>query len=312
MLAACRSDIPRQELIRFRYAFSKRAFSIILATPIVCLRRHFAMDLSAAKKSDIDGISSLTILVVDDDELNRRLMSILLKREGHHVDVASNGLEAFDAIKVKKYDIVFMDLQMPVMDGIEASRQIRAWENGGAHTFIVALTASYLPEKGQILFEAGMDNYISKPFEVEHIQRLLRYSSRALLNSSAGTNVSPVDEVSIKQVLDTQLGIQQVGGDSRNYRELLTYFLQELPEKIELVHNFFEAQKVEEISRAAHNLKGVAASLGATQLSNLAHRLDDQSSGGYTESLGETIQDLEIASNIFSGYASDFLNKKEN
>ena len=269
------------------------------------------MDLSAAKKSDIDGIPSLTILVVDDDELNRRLMRVLLTREGHHVEVASNGLEAFDAIKAKKYDIVFMDLQMPVMDGIEASRQIRAWENGGTHTFIVALTASYLPENGQILFEAGMDNFISKPFEIEHIQRLLRYSSRALLNSSPSTNATPVDEESAKHALDTHLGIQQVGGDSENYRELLTDFVQELPEKIQLMHDFCEAHDTEKLSRAAHNLKGVAANLGATQLSNLAHRLDEQSSGGYTDGLRETIKDLEIAANILSGYANDFLNKNE-
>src|SRR5688500_19494956 len=93
-------------------------------------------------------IPQLKILVVDDDILNQRMMQLLLMREGHHVDLASNGLEAFEAIKIQKYDVVFMDLQMPVMDGIEASRHIRTWENGGQHTFIVALTASYLPEKG--------------------------------------------------------------------------------------------------------------------------------------------------------------------
>jgi two-component system, sensor histidine kinase and response regulator len=270
------------------------------------------MGLSESKKLDMDGIPNLKILVVDDDELNQRLMRVLLTREGHQVEVASNGLEAFDAIKAKKFDLVFMDLQMPVMDGIETSRQIRAWETGGTHTFIVALTASYLPEDGQILFEAGMDNYISKPFEMEHIKRLLRYSSRAMLNSSAGTNAPSGDEDAIKDVLDTQLGLQQVGGDSGNYRELLSDFIQELPAKIRLVQDSCEARKIQEISRAAHNLKGVAASLGATQLSNLAHRLDEQSTGGYTDSLRETIKDLEIAANILSGCAREFLDKKEN
>lgn len=121
----------------------------------------------------------LKILVVDDDVLNRRLMKVLLTHEGYQVDVAANGLEAFDAIKFQKFDIVFMDLRMPVMDGMEASRRIREWENGGQHTFIVALTASYLPEEGQRLFEAGMDNYISKPFQMEHIKRMLSYSEKA-------------------------------------------------------------------------------------------------------------------------------------
>jgi CheY-like chemotaxis protein len=108
-------------------------------------------------------------------------MRVLLTRQGHRVEVASNGLEALNAIKSQKFDIVFMDLQMPVMDGMEASRQVREWENEGVHTFIVALTADYFPEDGQKLFEAGMDNYLSKPFQVEHIQKLLRYISPASL-----------------------------------------------------------------------------------------------------------------------------------
>ncbi|HEX2993332.1 MAG TPA: response regulator [Anaerolineales bacterium] len=118
----------------------------------------------------------MKILVVDDDQMNRSLMQILLTREGYMVTAASDGLEAYNFIKRQKFDIVFMDLHMPVMDGIEASRCIRAWENGKHHTFIVALTASYLPDKGQMLFEAGIDNYISKPFELEHIHRMLKNS----------------------------------------------------------------------------------------------------------------------------------------
>lgn len=124
-------------------------------------------------------IPSLKVLVADDDILNQRLMQLLLKHEGHVVDVVSNGREAFDAVKFQKFDIVLMDLRMPVMDGIEASHRIREWENGGQHTFIVALTADYLPEEGQRLFEAGIDNYIPKPFEMEHLQRMLKYRADA-------------------------------------------------------------------------------------------------------------------------------------
>jgi CheY-like chemotaxis protein len=109
---------------------------------------------------------SLKILVVDDDALGRRLMHLILTKEGHRV-------------KQNKFDIVFMDLNMPDMGGMEASRKIRDWESGDSHTFIVALTASYLPEIGQSLFDSGMDNYISKPLDVAQVQRLLKYSSPA-------------------------------------------------------------------------------------------------------------------------------------
>ena len=122
---------------------------------------------------------SLKILVVDDDALGRQLMHLILTKEGHRVDVAANGLEAVEAVKQNQFDIVFMDLNMPDMDGMEASRKIRDWENGDSHTFIVALTASYLPEIGQSLFDSGMDNYISKPLDVAQVQRLLKYSSPA-------------------------------------------------------------------------------------------------------------------------------------
>ncbi|HET6597853.1 MAG TPA: response regulator [Anaerolineales bacterium] len=126
---------------------------------------------------EADKAPSLKILVTDDDELSRRLMHVILTQEGHRVETAGNGIEALEAVKNNIFDIVFMDLHMPDMDGMEASRQIRAWEAGGTHTFIVALTASYLPEIGQALFDSGIDNYISKPFEVEQIQKLLKYSS---------------------------------------------------------------------------------------------------------------------------------------
>ena len=120
-------------------------------------------------------IQPLSILVVDDDELNQRMMRLILKRDGHLVECVSNGLEAFNAVKSQAYDMVLMDLQMPVMDGVEASRRIREWEHEDAHIFIVALTASYLPERGAELFEAGIDNYMPKPFNVSHLRNILQY-----------------------------------------------------------------------------------------------------------------------------------------
>lgn len=156
----------------------------------------------------------LKILLADDDLLNQHMMRVLLEREGHVVDVVSNGLEAFDAVKFKKFDIVFMDLQMPVMDGMESSRRIREWETGGQRTFIVALTASYLPEEGHRLFEAGIDNYISKPFQLEHIERMLRYSAAARSLPLHSQKVTFPQKLSSKEILEIQNGIGNLGSDS--------------------------------------------------------------------------------------------------
>jgi len=266
------------------------------------------MDLVADNQSAEEKKPQPKILVVDDDLLNQRMMQVILTREGYQVDLASNGLEAFDAIKFHQYDVVFMDLQMPVMDGIEASRRIREWENGGRHTFIVALTASYLPEKGHILFEAGIDNYISKPFDLDHIHRLLKYSL-APRSEEAGQPAILEHEPS-KPVLDIQKGIEQVGGDPETYKELLGDFIDGLPERLRLIQYAFKKMDMAGLSRAAHNLNGVAASLGASQLSEYARRLDMQSVDGYTDTIDDLLREIQLTGSKLLETSNNFLADK--
>lgn len=268
------------------------------------------MDFIAEKQPGTEQIPQLKILVVDDDVLNQRMMQLLLRREGHQVDLASNGLEALDSIKLQYYDVVFMDLQMPVMDGIEASRRIRQWENGGQHTFMVALTASYLPEEGQVLFEAGIDNYISKPFDIEQIQQLLKYAFQARLHDASDPLVILEQEVRPEKVLDIQKGIVQVGGDEKTYKELLSDFIEELPKRLRTIQQLNETKDLIELSRAAHNLNGIAANLGAAQLSVCARKLDKQSVEGYTESLDPLIQEIQLVVGKLLEVADSFLAEK--
>ena len=265
------------------------------------------MDLVKTDMGTEAEVPHLAILVVDDDDLNRRMMHILLTREGHRVELASNGLEAFNMIKLKRYDVVFMDLQMPVMDGVDASQKIREWENGGPRTFIVALTASYLPERGEKLYEAGIDNYIPKPFELVHIQRMLKYRADAIQASSLNLQAVRNEEISISGILDFQEGVKRVGGDVDIYWELLGDFIQELPEKLNAMENYFTVKNMDGLSRAAHNLKGVAANLGILQLSEYADRLDTESSSGYTDSIGETLKEIKAIVSKLGEVAQIFL-----
>ena len=256
-------------------------------------------------------IPQLKILVVDDDVLNQRMMQLLLTREGHLVDLVSNGLEAFEAIKVKTYDVVFMDLQMPVMDGIEASRRIREWENGGQHTFLVALTASYLPEQGHVLFEAGIDNYISKPFEMEQVQRLLKYGFQARASHESDQPKFVESGLPPEKVLDFRKGIVQVGGDENMYRELLSDFIEGLPKRLRAIQQYFADRDLVELARTAHNLSGIAANLGASQLSDCAKKLDKQSVEGYTESLDTLVQEIQLVVARLLEFSNNFLAQKQ-
>ena len=269
------------------------------------------MNFIAENQFNNQKIPQLKILVVDDDVLNQRMMQLLLTREGHLIDLVSNGLEAFEAIRISRYDVVFMDLQMPVMDGIEASRRIREWENGGQHTFIVALTASYMPEQGHVLFEAGIDNYISKPFELEQVQRLLKYGFQVRANDEPAQPKILENELRLQKVLDFQKGIVQVGGDENMYRELLSDFIEGLPKRLRAIQNFYVEKDLVELSRTAHNLSGIAANLGASQLSDCAKKLDKQSAEGYTESLHELIQEIQLVVGGLLEFSNSFLAEKQ-
>ena len=249
----------------------------------------------------------LQVLVVDDDPLNRRMMELILSRQGHHVEMAINGLEAVDALKARRFDIVFMDLQMPVMDGMEASRQIRQMETDQQRTFIVALTASYLPEQGEELYAAGIDNYLAKPFEVEHVLRMLKYRSDAIEAAVSKIEIPHPAEISITDVLDFQIGVKRIGGDLEVYWELLNDFIDELPDKIDKIQQFYDAKDLDALARAAHNLKGVSANLGILQLSKYADRLDKQTTAGYTDDLAQTIKEITATARKLVEIARIFL-----
>ena len=253
----------------------------------------------------------LKILVVDDDEMSRRLIRLLLVRDNHDVQVVANGLEALDAVKEQYFDVVFMDLQMPFMDGLETSRRIREWENGDLHTYIVALTASYQPERGTLMFEAGIDNYISKPFEVEHVRQLLgilaRSEQKPTIQNSPMVGVRPGPA----PVLDIRIGTQIVGGDQQTYKELLKDFIHGLPNRVELLERLLEEKDFSSLAREAHNLKGVSSSLGALEISQFADKLDMQSNEGYTDQNRALILDLRRAESSLQRVANDFLEKQD-
>ncbi|HSG42621.1 MAG TPA: response regulator [Anaerolineales bacterium] len=270
------------------------------------------MDSKYLEKSSVimpsPASEKLKILVVDDDEMNRRMMSLILSREDHHVELATGGFEACKLARDQDFDIILMDLQMPEMDGVEASRQIRASENGSKDSYIVALTASYLPEKGEELFEAGIDNYIAKPFDLEHLRLMLRHGlDHRLTASKQVKSISVSDSDNDEMNFNPSIGLKQVGGDEEMFHELLADFVAELPQKLENMKKHLDEKDMDSLSRDAHNLKGVSSNLGVLQLSQHAGRLENSSSEGYTKLLRNDLKEIKAISENFIRDASKFL-----
>ena len=118
--------------------------------------------------------AAANILVVDDNPVNQKLAVLMLKRMGYTVDIAENGLEAVEAVSRKPYQVVLMDVQMPIMDGYQATAEIRRRE-GTHHTPIIALTASVMPPGEDQCRAAGMDGYVTKPVDWDDVAALLEH-----------------------------------------------------------------------------------------------------------------------------------------
>ena len=119
---------------------------------------------------------SLRVLVVDDTPLNQQLIVALLERFGCHTAVAPNGREALAELRRQPYDLVLMDVQMPEMNGLEASRRIRQKWPEEARPRVIALTANIIPDEKESCLEAGMDDYLAKPVRVKELQEALRHT----------------------------------------------------------------------------------------------------------------------------------------
>jgi CheY-like chemotaxis protein len=111
--------------------------------------------------------NGLLVLLAEDNLVNQKLVGILLQKAGYSVDIVENGLQAVEQIKKKPYDLVLMDVQMPEMDGYDATRAILKWEGKGRHIPIIAMTAAAMQGDRELCLAAGMDDYVSKPIQPE-------------------------------------------------------------------------------------------------------------------------------------------------
>jgi PAS domain S-box-containing protein len=211
--------------------------------------------------------SSLRILLAEDNGVNQKVALRLLDQLGYRADVASNGLEALDAIERKPYDVVLMDVQMPELDGLDASRRIcERWPADGRPR-IIAMTANAMPEDREACFAAGMDDYVAKPIRPNELQKALS-RARPLGNTRAVSAEGAAASLDASAV-DSLRGL---GGEF--LAEVIDAVLSDAPTLVATLRTTYEEGDTEGLRRAAHTLKSNGQTFGAGRFSELCRELE--------------------------------------
>jgi signal transduction histidine kinase/FixJ family two-component response regulator len=229
----------------------------------------------------------VNVLVVDDNSINLTVALGFLGTHSIFPDTASNGFEAIEKVKAKRYDLVFMDHMMPGMDGIEATKRIR--ELGGEFKTlpIVALSANAVSGAHETFLKAGMDDFISKPIEAVQLNAmLLKYlpNEKVLISKPgdevAGPENALLDELTRIEELDVNAGLSHVGNNKSAYIQILRQFCAEFDSYIVDIKRFWAEENWKEYSIRLHAMKGVFANIGVESISKWAYKLEYASKHG--------------------------------
>jgi len=231
----------------------------------------------------------LRILLAEDNAVNQKLALRLLSQMGYRADVAGNGLETIQAVERQAYDVILMDVQMPEMDGLEASRQIcRRWP-AGKRPRIIAMTANAMQGDREMCLAAGMDDYLSKPIRVNELVTALTQSAN--IQATGGETVS--DSAVIDPAVYEEL-VASTGDDPGFIRELIDAYLADAPGLFAQMRTALNAKDAETFRRAAHSLKSNSASLGAMSLSAMAKDLEMMGKAANLEAAAVKIAAVDV------------------
>jgi CheY-like chemotaxis protein len=225
------------------------------------------------------GRSGLRILLVEDNRINQRVAVRMLEKDGHHVTIAEDGKKALLAVEQNNFDMAFMDVQMPEMDGYEATAAIRATEQAtGRHLPIVAMTARAIKGDRERCLAGGMDDYVSKPVSMKELRRVIQ----AVRASSTDPNV-----------FDEAAALARVDGDVGFLRELAALLTEDAPKVLVQIGAAIAAEDVAKVEKTAHRLKGALIPFCSTNAFKAAQALEDTAHSGKLGPASQEFHDLE-------------------
>lgn len=258
-------------------------------------------NLSETSKSYSD--DPLNVLLVDDNQINQFVANEILKKAGCKVDIAENGIEAIEKVKSKSYDLIFMDIQMPQMDGVTATKEIRKL-NLAQTPPIIAMTAYSMKEDKEKFIKDGMDDYLSKPIKPENLIGKLREWSKHKKSETKSDANSDQETLKTNNAILNQevLDKLKVFADTNTLLNIYNDFETEAIEQIESCKNSFKTEDIKNILNNLHTLKGTSGTLGIARVEKLAREIEGRLKQNNLTNLEEGLNELDIAFQEFRDY----------
>jgi len=222
-----------------------------------------------------EGLENKKILVVEDVELNQHLARHIMESWGCVVEIAENGSLAVEKVKANEYDLVLMDIQMPVMDGMEATRQIRRMnDENKAAVPIVALTANAMKAECEIYLKLGMNDCMAKPFEEPMLFKTVSKNIKKgiVMNNFSSVEIKPVQ--AIQKLYDLSM-VEAIAGDDKSFTQrMLQLFLDTAPATLADIKSACDKSEWQALSKHAHKLKSTIDSLNIDSLKDVIRAIE--------------------------------------
>lgn len=240
----------------------------------------------------------LHVLVAEDNQVNQLVATRVFEKLGHQVTVVNNGREALSAVQAGKFDLIAMDVQMPEMDGLNATMAIRAWESAtGAHIPIIAMTAHAMRGDRERCLAAGMDAYTSKPIRVRELEQAI-----GLLISPQNSARMPAWEArQADEIIDQVALLAGVDGNRRLLHKMVRLFLADGPQQLTKIKEAIRQGDAVALGRAAHALKGSVGNFAAKSAFAAAERLETMGRTGDLAAAGDACETLESELALLTG-----------
>jgi CheY-like chemotaxis protein len=213
------------------------------------------------------------ILLVEDNILNQQVALRMLQSEGYSMVVVNNGREALDALKKQYFDLILMDIQMPEMDGIEATQTIRRSKDAAfdPQIPIIALTAHAFREDRETALKAGMDAFISKPFRKYELLKMICY---VISNKTLANETKPDESLNNINVVNKAEALERLDADEELLKEIWEIFINDAPRQMDRLKESLDDNDTALAELQAHSLKSTAANIGANLMKSEAFKVE--------------------------------------